>query len=220
MQPVLIYCYDAWCGWCYGFSPVMQKINEQYKDLWHIEVLSGGMILPEQPVPLKATATYIQGAYKNIETLTGIKFGEDYLWHIFHPDESDWFPHSEKAAIALSIFKEIYPERQIEFIADLQKALFKEGRDLTDNEAYRHLLEKYAIDAATFYGQLSSEDFEEKANFDFTLCKQLKVTGYPQLLLQAGETHFYLLAKGYTGFEMLNQRIASVLEEIKVKGNA
>lgn len=220
MQPVLIYCYDAWCGWCYGFSPVMQKINEQYKDLWHIEVLSGGMILPEQPVPLKATATYIQGAYKNIETLTGIKFGEDYLWHIFHPDESDWFPHSEKAAIALSIFKEIYPERQIEFIADLQKALFKEGRDLTDNEAYRHLLEKYAIDAATFYGQLSSEDFKEKAKYDFTLCKQLKVTGYPQLLLQAGETHFYLLAKGYTGFEMLNQRIASVLEEIKVKGNA
>jgi len=220
MQPVLIYCYDAWCGWCYGFSPVMQKINEQYKDLLHIEVLSGGMILPEQPVPLKATATYIQGAYKNIETLTGIKFGEDYLWHIFHQDESDWFPHSEKAAIALSIFKEIYPERQIEFIADLQKALFKEGRDLTDNEAYRHLLEKYAIDAATFYGQLSSEEFKEKANFDFTLCKQLKVTGYPQLLLQAGETHFYLLAKGYTGFEMLNQRIASVLEEIKVKGNA
>lgn len=97
MQPVLIYCYDAWCGWCYGFSPVMQKINEQYKDLWHIEVLSGGMILPEQPVPLKATATYIQGAYKNIETLTGIKFGEDYLWHIFHQDESDWFPHSEKS---------------------------------------------------------------------------------------------------------------------------
>ena len=220
MQPVLIYCYDAWCGWCYGFSPVMQKINEQYKDLWHIEVLSGGMILPEQPVPLKATATYIQGAYKNIETLTGIQFGEDYLWHIFHPDESDWFPHSEKAAIALSIFKEIYPERQIEFIADLQKALFKEGRDLTDNEAYRHLLEKYAIDATTFYGQLSSEDFKEKANFDFTLCKQLKVTGYPQLLLQAGETHFYLLAKGYTGFETVNQRIASVLEEIKVKGNA
>ncbi|MBK8773622.1 MAG: DsbA family protein [Chitinophagaceae bacterium] len=220
MQPVLIYCYDAWCGWCYGFSPVMQKINEQYKDLWHIEVLSGGMILPEQPVPLKATATYIQGAYKNIETLTGIKFGEDYLWHIFHQDESDWFPHSEKAAIALSIFKEIYPERQIEFIADLQKSLFLEGRDLTDNEAYRHLLEKYAIDAATFYGQLSSEEFKEKANFDFTLCKQLKVTGYPQLLLQAGETHFYLLAKGYTGFEMLNQRIASVLEEIKVKGNA
>ena len=60
--------------------------------------------------------------------------------------------------------------------------------------------------------------FKEKAYYDFTLCKQLKVTGYPQLLLQNGETHFYLLAKGYTDFETLDERIASVLEEIKIKG--
>lgn len=218
MQPVFIYCYDAWCGWCYGFSPVMQKINARYHTQFHIEVLSGGMILPEKPVSIKASAAYIQGAYKNVETLTGIKFGEDYLWHIFHPEESDWFPNSEKPAMALSIFKEIFPDRQIAFIADLQHALFKEGRDLTDNEAYRHLLEKYSIDADPFFEKLNSEVFKEKAYYDFTLCKQLKVTGYPQLLLQNGETHFYLLAKGYTDFETLDERIASVLEEIKIKG--
>ena len=33
MQPVIYYCYDAYCGWCYGFSPVIKKIADEYKDL-------------------------------------------------------------------------------------------------------------------------------------------------------------------------------------------
>jgi putative protein-disulfide isomerase len=61
MQPLLIYCYDAYCGWCYGFSPVMKKVEEAYKDRLQIEVLSGGMVLPEQPVHIGATAEYIKG---------------------------------------------------------------------------------------------------------------------------------------------------------------
>src|SRR4051794_11346730 len=109
MKPLLIYCYDAYCGWCYGFSPVIKKIAVDFKDQLDFDVLSGGMILPEKPVHISATASYIAGAYKNVEELTGIKFGSDYLWHIFNPDESDWYPNSEKPAIAMVIFKTYFP---------------------------------------------------------------------------------------------------------------
>ena len=78
----LIYCYDAYCGWCYGFSPVMKQLEESFKDRLQVEVLSGGMILPETPKAIAATAGYIKEAYKTVEAYTGIKFGEDYLWHI------------------------------------------------------------------------------------------------------------------------------------------
>ena len=54
----------------------------------------------------------------------------------------------------MCIFKEFYPDRAIEFAADLQYALNYEGRDLTDNEAYRHLLEKYSIQPEVFYERL------------------------------------------------------------------
>src|SRR5262245_24408244 len=135
----LVYCYDAYCGWCYGFSLVMKKVAEEYKNSLAIEVLSGGMILPDDPVHISATASYIEKAYPRVEELTGIKFGEDYLWHIRNPDESDWYLHSEKPAIALCIFKEILEDKQVEFAADLQFAHHYEGRDLTDDEAYRRL---------------------------------------------------------------------------------
>lgn len=212
-KPTLIYCYDAYCGWCYGFSPVIKKIEEQFKGQFEFEVFSGGMILASEAKHISVTAGYIQQAYKGVEEYTGIKFGEDYLWHINHPDLSDWYPNSEKPAIALCIFKEFYPERQIEFAADLQYALHYEGRDLCDDEAYRHLLEKYSIQPETFYTKFKSEAYKEKAFYEFALCKQLQVTAYPAVLIQVADTKFHLLARGYTSFEELKERIGQVLIE-------
>ncbi len=214
MKPILFYCYDAYCGWCYGFSSVMTQIANQYPDL-QIEVLSGGMILPEEPVHISATAGYIQSAYKTVEEYSGVSFGPDYLWHINNPDLSDWYPNSEKPAIALCIFKEIYPEKQVAFAADLQKALHFEGRDLTDDEAYKHLLEKYSIQPELFYERLKTEEYKEKANYEFALVKQLQVTGYPCVLLLESETKFHLLARGYTPFHDLNTRLERALQSIQ-----
>jgi putative protein-disulfide isomerase len=211
----IYYCYDAYCGWCYGFSPVIKRIAVEYKDKIAFEVLSGGMIITEQPRPIGAMAGYIKEAYKVVEERTGIKFGSDYLWHINNPDDSDWFPSSEKPAIAMCVFKEYYPDRQVEFAADLQYALHYEGRDLCDDEAYRHLLEQYQIPAKEFYASLHSEAYKEKAYYEFALCKQLQVTGFPAVLLQASESKFYLLARGFTEYEALKQRIEAVLQELK-----
>lgn len=210
MKPILFYCYDAYCGWCYGFSSVMKKIAAENPGL-QIEVLSGGMILPETPVHISATAGYIQKAYKTVEEYSGVEFGPDYLWHINHADLSDWYPHSEKPAIALCIFKEIYPEKQVEFAGDLQYALHFEGRDPTDDEAYRHLLEKYSIQPESFYEKLHSETYKDQAYYEFSLVKQLQVTGFPCVLMQVTESKFHLLARGYTSYEDMKQRLAAVL---------
>lgn len=213
-KPILIYCYDAYCGWCYGFSPVIKNIASLFSDRFETEVLSGGMIISEKAKHIGVTAGYIQQAYKVVEEHTGIKFGSDYLWHINNPDQSDWYPSSEKPAIALCIFKEYYPERQVEFAADLQTALHAEGRDLCDDEAYRHLLEKYSIQPETFYTKLKSDEYKEKAYYEFALCKQLQVTGFPAVFVQESETKFHLVARGYTSFEDLKQRLENILTDV------
>ena len=212
-NPVLFYCYDAYCGWCYGFSDVMKQVDVQFSKYMPIEVLSGGMILPEKPVHIGATAAYIESAYRTVEEHTGVKFGDDYLWHINNPDDSDWYPNSEKPAIALCILKEYYPEKQVSFAADMQYALHFEGRDLTDNESYRHLVEKYGINEEAFFTKLESEEYKEKAYYEFALCKQLQVKGFPCVLLQTGESKFYLITSGYANFETINTRLMNVLKE-------
>lgn len=213
-NPVLIYCYDPYCGWCYGFSPVINKIADEFIDSFDIEVLSGGMILPEKPIHIRATAGYISKAYKHVEELAGVKFGKDYLWHIMNPEESDWYPNSEKPSIALCIFKEYYPGRAVEIASDLQKALHSEGRDLTDDGAYHHLTEKYSVNPEVFFEKLHSEEYKESAYYEFSLVKQLQVTGFPCVFIQTGELKFHLIAKGYTEYSVLKKRIEEVLKNI------
>ena len=214
-KPVLIYCYDAYCGWCYGFSKVISKIAEEFNEQLSYEVLSGGMILPEKPVHIKVSAGFIAKAYPSVEELTGVKFGSDYLWHIFNSEDSDWYPNSEKPAIAMCVFKEYYPDRVIEFAEDLQYSLHFEGRDLTDDEAYRHLLEKYSINPESFYEKLSSEAYSDMAHYEFSLVQQLKVEGYPTVFIQINDSKFHMIARGYTNEADLRERINAVLASMQ-----
>lgn len=213
--PTLIYCYDAYCGWCYGFSPVMKKIASAYKGKLDIEVLSGGMMTGEHVMPIEKIAPFIQEEYKIVEELAGVKYGEDYLWHINNPGKSDWVMNSEKPAIALCIFKEFHPEHKLEFASHLQYALNYEGRDLDDDEAYRHLPGKYGIDPEIFYTRLKSEEYKEQAYYEFALMKPLQVTGYPTVFIQTGESRFVMVARGFTPYDELSNRIENVLKELE-----
>jgi putative protein-disulfide isomerase len=73
---------------------------------------------------------------------------------------------------------------------------------------------QYNIDVNDFYEKLHSEAYKEKAYYEFQLCKQLQVTGYPCVLLQANDSKFYLLSRGYTDYETLKTRIENVLKEL------
>ena len=215
MRPRVIYCYDAYCGWCYGFSPVINELWVKNRNRFEFETISGGMIPPEATKHISSIAGFIQGAYKNVEELTGIKFGSDYLWHVFNPDKSDWFPCSEMPAIAMAIFREYHPDRTIEFACDLQYALHYEGRDLTDREAYRHLLHKYEIDVDEFFEKLTNHKYKEAAAYDVALTQQLKVNGFPTTFIQVSETKLYMISRGFSNLETIEKRIDAILEEAK-----
>lgn len=188
-------------------------MEQTFSKVFDFEVLSGGMILPQNPRHISVLATHIEQTYPEVEKKTGAKFGADYLWHIKNPGESDWYPDSEKPAIALCILKELYPYAAVHIAADLQYALHFEGRDLTDNEAYRHLLDKYNVDAEAFYEKLASTEYRQKAHEEFELCRSLQVTGFPALFLQLSDDKIYTLARGYTEYETILQRIRAIVNE-------
>jgi putative protein-disulfide isomerase len=207
----IIYVFDALCGWCYGFSPVVKALFETYQDKFEFEVLSGGMILGDRAGPIGEVAAYINSEYKTVEDTTGIKFGKAFLTHL---EKGVMKFSSEKPAIALSVFKSSQPERAIVFAHDLQQSTYFDGKDPNHNELYRYLAVNFGIDPDEFEKKLLLEEYRDAAFYDFALAKQLQVESFPAVLLQESETKFYLLAKGYTDFETLELRINSVVEEI------
>jgi putative protein-disulfide isomerase len=206
----LIYIFDALCGWCYGFSPVIKQIFEKHQQEFDFEVISGGMVLGDSAGPVGKMAELIKSHYPSIEETTGIKYGEPFLEVL---DEGTAYFSSEKPSIALAVFKHFHPDKAILFAHDLQFAIYKDGIDLSNDKNYVPLITKYAINEEEFIQKLNSEEFKQAAYYDFALARQLQVTGYPAAFIKTGERNFYMIAKGYTDFETLELRIANVLKE-------
>lgn len=153
--------------------------------------------------------------YKEVEEKTGIRFGSDFLWHIENPKQSDWTIHSKKAAIALCILKDLRPIETLNLATDIQTALFSEGRDLTDDEAYRHILVRYDIDPAFFYESLETDKYALIAEQESRFIKKIHIKGFPTLLLQIDEKTIHHVSHGFESFEKICQRLDDLLFTIR-----
>lgn len=207
-QVKIIYIYDALCGWCYGFSPVIQKIYEENKDQIKFEVISGGMVKGERIGPIGEVAGYIKQAYKRVEDTCGVKFGEGFLNDIL--EEGTAIFTSIPAAAALSIFKLYQPESVIPFAAALQKAIYVDGIQPADFSAYAKYAEAFGIDPVKFTEQISSEEALKAAELDFTQTAAFGVNGFPTVIAQKDEK-YYLLARGYRPYDDINESLQQLL---------
>lgn len=206
----IIYIYDAFCGWCYGFSSVIKECYENHKNDFDFEVISGGMMIGDKVGSVNQVAPFIKTAYHTIEETTGIKFGEAYLRHL---EEGTMILNSEIPSIALSVFKSLKPDSSIPFIHDLQQSIYFEGKDPNNLSLYRYLAVNFGIDPDDFEKKMTEDEFREAAYYDFALAKQLKVESFPAVLMQVSDVSFYLIAKGYTDLDTLELRISNVLKE-------
>lgn len=211
----LIYIFDAYCVWSYVFSPIFRDILNKYHQSIDIEIISGGMILTDKPVHISILAPAYNELSEQVNNAFNKKMlGEDFLWHIQHSNDSDWFPNSSAPAKALIAFKELAFDRIGDIIVDVQYGLFNEGRDLTDDQAYLHILEKYNIDPDEFFEIMHSEKTNEIMEHEFNLTKRLQITAFPTILLQINIDKFYIVSQGYDSFENITQRISDLLAEI------
>ncbi|WP_423148284.1 DsbA family protein [Rubrolithibacter danxiaensis] len=208
----VIYVYDALCGWCYGFSPVIKAVYEKYSAQTDFEVISGGMITGERTGPIGVVAPYIKTAYRTVEETSGTTFGEAFLKVL---ERGELILDSEKPSIALSVFKSTHPEKAVLFAHALQNEFYFNGRDLNEEELYRYIAVNFGLDPDEFIYKMQLEQFKQDAYYDFALARQLEVNGYPSVLIQNSDTHFYLIARGYTDLETLELRIQNVLSEIR-----
>jgi putative protein-disulfide isomerase len=201
MKATLIYLYDALCGWCYGFSPVITRLRQEYAGELDMEIYSGGMVLGENAGMVSSeTAAYILQAIPKVEEYTGIQFGQRYRQQL---EEGSLYQSSLKPAIALSVFKNHLPEEAVFFAAALQKAAFLQGESLEADDTYRKLLEAYpAISSEQFLQEMHTENALHSAYEDFRYAAELGATGFPALL-GCKNDHYYWLSRGYQPYEQL-----------------
>lgn len=208
----MVYVYDALCGWCYGFSPVMAQFQKKYKDNLNIEVISGGMITGDRIGPIGEVASYISWAYKEVETATGVKFGDTFLKKTLKDGNAIFT--SIPPAIALSVFKKLDSHNSVQFASALQTAIYYDGIYPNNIDAYGDIASKFGIDAKYFILKMKDPLFRRLAEDDFKRSKALNVLGFPTIFLIIDET-FYSVGGGYMSLSQLEHNFLSIKNSVE-----
>lgn len=207
-KPKVFYIYDPMCGWCYGFSKIMTTIKAKYANYFDFEIYSGGMIIGDGVKPAYEMSSYILNAYKRVEQMSGVKFGDKYL-NIFK--EGSYILNSETACIALTAIKEIKPEIAFDFATEIQSAHFKEGQSLNAFVTFENIANKFGINLIDFNNIWTNKAIYNKTFEEFEFVKKLGVRGFPAVLLLS-KGQYYSVASGFTIFSQLDSVFQSIIE--------
>jgi putative protein-disulfide isomerase len=207
----IIYVYDALCGWCYGFSPVMNQFYEKHKNELSFEAVSGGMITGDRIGPIGDVASYISWAYLDVEKATGVKFGVPFLEGTLKKGTAIF--SSIKPSIALSVFKTIHPEQSITFASALNKAIYYDGLEPENINAYKKLALDFNLDADDFIAKMQDSIYLQLAEADFQKSNQLGVSGFPTVFVEHNNT-MYKIASGYVFLQSLEENYLKIKQEL------
>ena len=72
----ILYFWDAYCGWCYGFDKLFTKFYENHTDI-EIEIISGGLFIAQNSKKI-GDYPYFKDTNKEISEMYNIEFGEGY----------------------------------------------------------------------------------------------------------------------------------------------
>lgn len=203
----ILYVMDPLCGWCYGFSNVMQELEKKYAADFDFRIIVGGMITGERVGPVSNMSNYILGAYKRVEDFSGAKFGEPYL--DFLRDGSD-INNSEPPCRAIYAFGQMQPDKMVDFAHALQLKHFVDGKSFNDENTYRELAAAFRLNADEFIDSMNSEDVKYGTQQDFQWVKAAGIEGFPCTVLHYAD-QYYLLAQGFQKMESVEKVIESIM---------
>ncbi|USK84504.1 DsbA family protein [Peribacillus asahii] len=205
IQTKLIYVWDAYCGWCYGFSKSLRAFHENHPEL-PLTVLPGGLFVGHKKLPI-ASFSHIPEANKRISQLTGAEFGTSYQTLL---EEGTFVMDSEAAAKGFSALRYFAPERAYYLASSMQHAFYYEGKSLSDPATYREIAIANNLEPEAVLARYDDIVSTEEAHADFAKVQQLGVQSYPTLLLQKGD-EFIALGGGVMTAEKIEARLENVI---------
>ncbi|MBU1377800.1 MAG: DsbA family protein [Alphaproteobacteria bacterium] len=197
--PHLIYFADPMCSWCYGFSPVIDKVREAYGHALPVRVVMGGL-RPGTDVPMTDEAKKsIAGHWHHVHEASGLPFDPAVL------DREGFIYDTDPAARAVVVARrEGGDELAARYLTAAQRAFYAENRDVTSPEVLGDLAEDFGLDRAAFLTAWASEDAKAETWRDYAMSQNAGVTGFPTLIGGPNEHGVYgVVTRGYAPGEQV-----------------
>ena len=207
MKTKVYYVMDTMCGWCYGMSDVITKIQEKYKDVYDFILLPGGMLIGDDVIKVDTGFTdFIKDSNKKVEELTGKKFGEVYNENVVEKKSIilDSLPGSKAVVTIQKLKKEV----AFSFLKKIQDAFFVDGKDMNNVEVYTEIARGFNISSEVFEKEFNSEEIRQEIFKCFEMANSMGVEVFPTVVaVELGKAT--IKSKGYSNFEELDRIFSS-----------
>lgn len=205
MDKELIYIADPMCSWCWGFSPVMERVEALLRDRAALRVLPGGL-RTGVTMPLSAhEVTMIMGEWRKIAAQTGQPFDFE------QPLDTNYVYDTGPACRALSLMLRQRPACGLEYLRSLHQAFYVGRRDLKDAQVLADYAPKFGVARDAFLAQLDQPATREAFDEDLHFVHRCGVEGFPSVLLRS-DARIQRLTVGYQPFEVLEPHLRRWLD--------
>ncbi|MBM9579598.1 DsbA family protein [Leptospira sp. 201903070] len=209
LQHSILYAADPLCPWSYGFGPVFEKIQQEYKDKIRFSLVLGGLRFGESAVPLTSEfSRVLKHEWKDAEALTKQPFQLEIL------EKKELKYDSFPACRAVISAQKIRPEIAFQYLHGLSKSFYHENRDPTSPETFLGLAEKFEISKKEFLSVFEDKDTEAETLNDFYFGFSLGVSAFPSLVFSDG-MESGILARGYHSYEQLDSILKDYFRAVR-----
>lgn len=200
-----IYVGDPMCSWCWGFAPVLERLDAHY-DL-PVRTVVGGLRPGEHADALDdEMREFLLHHWEQVEEKSGQPFDPSVL------DRDGWVYDTEPACRAVVAMRDLAPHETLRWFARLQRAFYAEGVDITDLDTVPGLLDGFDVEPAEYADHLSDPATLERTRADFSEARSYGATGFPTLLYRDGDEGFVVTA-GFLPWERLEPGLTRWLEQ-------
>ncbi len=192
----IIYVGDPMCSWCWGFSPVLGRIRDDYATLAPMRVVVGGLhAFDTEPMSDDYKAT-IRSHWEHVAEATAQPFNYAFF------DREGFVLDTEPACRATVTVRNIKPAAVWPFYELIHKGYYVEDTDTTVLETFLSYAEREDIKGDEFQAAFESDAMRQETLEDFAWCQQAGVTGFPTVVLREDQ-HMAALTIGYRPFDDL-----------------
>ncbi len=201
-QATLWYFADPMCSWCWGFSPVIAEVKENYKGRIKIALVMGGLQPNESNILSDESREEIFHHWQQVEKASG----QNFQYENALPE--GFIYNTEPACRAVITMGLIDPSKKFTYLNSIQAAFYSNNRDITRADCLQQLATECGVDGETFNGLFNDEKQRETTEKNFQFTKKAGVQGFPTLILNIGE-QLHDITRGYQNYE----KIAALLEK-------
>ncbi|MCC9166834.1 DsbA family protein [Pontibacter harenae] len=207
-NPTLLYITNPMCNWCYGFTPVVRRLNALWQGRLNIRVLLAPFQAHAKDPVSADEKERLAVAWHRVQERTNQPF--DY--RIF-TKKNAFVYNTEPACRALLCVRLLRPVLTLEVLRAMHSAFYADGKDLTDVRELVKIAGLFGISENLFLTLYESDEVIAQLEDEFNYVHNLGVTSFPSIYIET--THGpEPLTKGYFELHELEERLLKRLSQV------